>query len=99
MYIRVAPKPLGNSDHLFRWRGQFVVAPSKHTLLQPVTMLRTHGSSERTIYATERSLLSSTVPAGQPAHIFWSVLPFVVVSAQRSNMGGSRANLNSAGFQ
>ena len=59
MYVGF-PKPPGNSDHPLRLRGQLVVAPSKHTLLSLVTMPRMHGS-QWIIYATARSLLSSTV--------------------------------------
>jgi hypothetical protein len=42
MCIEVA-KGVPKLTSLFRWRGQFAVAPSGHTLLGLLTMLRTHG--------------------------------------------------------
>ena len=47
-----------SSDRLVRWRGSLGVAPSSHTLLSALTMLRTYGGAIL-IYATDRSLLSS----------------------------------------
>ena len=40
---------LQGSDRLVRWRGSLVVAPSSHTLLNSLTMLRAHGGARRNL--------------------------------------------------